>query len=90
MSKIKTQIGEIAYNPALESFEALVTFHSDLGQVRVAACFDAPLTAEFDEVSDGLLRDALEGVMRSDQLRSRIEAAPARRPVTTLPERRAA
>jgi len=74
MSEVKTQIGEIAYNPVLETFEALVTFHSDLGRVRVAAHYDAPLTAEFDEVSDGLLRNALSGVAQPGQLRSRFAA----------------
>lgn len=76
MSEIKTQIGEIAYNPVLETFEALVTFHSDLGRVSVAASFDAPLSAEFDMVSDGLLRDALMGVTHAGRLRSRRIAAP--------------
>ena len=89
MSHIKTQIGEIAYNPALECFEALVTFHSEFGRFSVAASLDAPLSADFDTVSDGLLRDALDGLSRSGQLRSRL--APARpEPQFTDPPRHAA
>ena len=71
MSDIKTQIGEIAYNPATERFEALVTFHSPLGRFSIAASLDAPLTADFDMVSDGLLRDALLGVTQHGRLRAR-------------------
>ncbi|MBS0125729.1 hypothetical protein [Thetidibacter halocola] len=77
MAYIKTQIGEIAYNPALECFEALVTFHTAMGRFSVAASYDAPLTAEFDRVSDGLLRDALRNYAQTGTLRSRL--APARR-----------
>lgn len=83
MSRIKTQIGEVAYNPALACYQALVTFHSDFGHFSVAASYDAPLTADFDSVSDGLLRDALAGITRSGSLRSRFIAS---QPAPTSPE----
>ncbi|MDA7423682.1 hypothetical protein [Thalassococcus lentus] len=76
MSQIKTEIGEIAYNPALEAFEALVTFHTIAGPQRVASAFRATLNADFDVISDGLLRDALQNFTRSGALRSRVAVAP--------------
>ena len=72
MSQIKTEIGEIAYNPTTEAFEALVTFHTLAGPNRVAATLHASLNADFDTISDGLLRDALYNFTRSDALKSRI------------------
>ena len=76
MSHFKSQIGEIAYNPAFGVFEALVTFHTEAGPQRVAATFNAPLTAEFDHVSRGLLQDALRQRHRPDALKSRFSTAP--------------
>lgn len=75
MSDIKTQLGDVTYNAATERFEALVTFHTPLGRFSIAASHGAPLSAAFDEIADGLLRDALTGFTRSDRLRSRL--APA-------------
>ena len=59
MSFIKTQIGKITYNPAREAFEALVSFHEGVTLTRVPASFRAPLTAEFDTISNGLFQSAL-------------------------------
>ena len=70
MPDIKTQIGEITYNCAEECFEALVTFHTTYGPHRVASRFEAPLTAEFEELSDGLLQNALASFARPDRLQS--------------------
>ena len=41
MNELKTQIGEVRYNAAEQCFEALVTFHTDAGRVRVVADFPA-------------------------------------------------
>ncbi len=83
MADIRTQIGDIAYNPATQRFEALVVFHTGLGRFSIAATHDAPLTAGFDEISDVLLRDALAGLTQAGRLRARLvpaqpvaEAAP--------------
>ena len=81
MSRTKTQIGQITYNPADESFEALVTFHGETGTRRVPASFRAPLTAEFDTVSRGLLIAAKARLNRPGQMKSRIEKAPAQAPI---------
>lgn len=70
MPDIKTQISEITYNCAEECFEALVTFHTSYGPHRVAARCDAPLTAEFEDLSDGLLQDALASFAQPDRLQS--------------------
>ncbi|MBV2359164.1 hypothetical protein KUH32_05235 [Thalassococcus sp. CAU 1522] len=72
MSDIKTQIGEIAYNPSGACFEALVTFHAPLGRFSVAASHEAPLSAEFDAISDGLLRDALAALNAPGRLGARV------------------
>ena len=77
MADIRTQIGEIAYNPASERFEALVTFHSSLGRLSVAASVAAPLTADFDTVTDGLLRDALTGFSQPQRLRAQVAPVPS-------------
>ncbi|WP_121634040.1 hypothetical protein [Tropicibacter alexandrii] len=80
MPDIKTQIGEITYNCAEGCFEALVTFHTTQGPHRVAARCNAPLTAEFDELSDGLLTDALTRFARPDALQSWLRAEDAELP----------
>ena len=41
MTESQTQIGDMRYNAAEQRFEALVTFHTDAGRVRVASSFDA-------------------------------------------------
>lgn len=86
MSQIKTELGEIAYNPASESFEALVIFHTIAGPQRVAASFRAALSAEFETISDGLLRDALNNFARSGALKSRLRMVPEK-PQTPSGER---
>lgn len=90
MSQIKTQIGEIAYNPALPGFEALVTFHTSEGPHSVAAQFAAPLGADFDIISDGLLVDALGRIGRPGALQSRIDDAVAETPAPVFHEPRKA
>lgn len=80
MSRSKTEIGEVRYNPAEQSFEALVTFHGTTGTRRIPTSFCAPLTAEFDVVSKGLLKAAMARINRSDQMKSRLEKAPAPMP----------
>ncbi len=73
MSFIKSQIGEIAYNPAREAFEALVSFHTSDAQIRVPASFSAPLTAEFATISNGLFQDALRKRATGGAMQSQIE-----------------
>ena len=83
MSFVKTQIGEISYNPVLEAFEAMVCFHSHAGTLRVPAHFHAPLTADFTRISNGLLQDALrqrasENAMRSHRPVAEFSREPLR------------
>lgn len=76
MSRSKTEIGEIRYNPSDQSFEALVTFHGTTGTRRIPASFRAPLTAEFDFISKGLYQAAMARINRPGQMKSRLEQAP--------------
>lgn len=71
MDEIKTQIGEVRYNAAAQCFEALVTFHTPSGRVRVAAQFDAPMCTEFETASRGLWQAALDQLDRPGALQSR-------------------
>ncbi|WGW04158.1 hypothetical protein [Tropicibacter oceani] len=80
MSRNKTEIGEIRYNPAEQCFEALVTFHGTTGTRRIPASFRAPLEAEFDAISKGLLQAAMARINRPDQMKSRLEKLPAPAP----------
>ena len=67
MTRLRTEIGKIIYNPVAERFEALVTFHDAGGPRRVAASFAAPITADFDRVANGLWQDALRGCALADK-----------------------
>ncbi|MCT4608910.1 MAG: hypothetical protein N4A70_06850 [Pelagimonas sp.] len=76
MGKLKTQISAVRYNAAESRFEALVTFHGDFGRHSVPASSAAPLTAEFDQITDDLLRDALAQLSQPGTLSAHL-ATPA-------------
>ncbi|MBN7784344.1 hypothetical protein JYP51_05395 [Ponticoccus gilvus] len=73
------RIDEIRYNAAEECFEALVTLNTIEGAMRIASAYPAPVTAEFEEVSNGLLRNALRNRTAPEALRSRAPSTPPRR-----------
>lgn len=75
MYDIKTQIGDVRYNASEQCFEALVTFHTPTGRVRVAASFAAPMSTEFETASRGLWQSALDGLDRPGALQSRVSEA---------------
>ncbi|MFW2544115.1 hypothetical protein ACN2XU_15885 [Primorskyibacter sp. 2E107] len=77
MSRSKTEIGEIRYNAVEQCFEALVTFHGTTGTRRVPSSFHAPLDTEFETVGKALLQTAMTRINRPEQIRSRLEKAPA-------------
>lgn len=74
MQTSRTQIGDVTYNAATQSFEALVTFHTESGRVRVAAEFQAPLSEDFETVAEGLWRDALDRRVDPLALHARLDA----------------
>ena len=74
MRSMKTQIGDVTYNAATQSFEALVTFYTDAGRIRVAARHPAPLDADFARVTDALWHNAMKSLDRPDALQARLQA----------------
>ncbi|WP_425101622.1 hypothetical protein [Tropicibacter sp. S64] len=76
MSRSKTELGEIRYNPAEQCFEALVTFHGTTGTRRVPSSFYAPLDTDFEVVSRALHQAAMSRINRPDSIKSRLEKAP--------------
>ncbi len=76
MTSGHAQIGNLTYNAATARHEALVTFHTEDGRLRVAASTDAPLDAEADDVRRMLISDALRGQREPDRLRSRLKSTP--------------
>lgn len=73
------RIDEIRYNAAEECFEALVTLNTREGAMRIASTYSAPLTAEFEEVSNGLLASALRAEAAPGTMKSRAPSMPFRR-----------
>ncbi|KMK65297.1 hypothetical protein [Puniceibacterium sp. IMCC21224] len=74
MDKNKTQIGSVSYNAATQSFEALVTFHTDQGRVRVASQYPAPLATDFSVAANGLWNEALRRIDLPGSLRARLQS----------------
>ena len=72
MTESQTQIGDMRYNAAEQRFEALVTFHTDAGRVRVASSFDAPVTTQPDAAERVLLARALAALDQPGTLQSRM------------------
>lgn len=70
----KTQIDNVTYDASIQSFQALVTFHTAQGRVRVATTFEAPLNTEFDAACDGLWKAARKMLDQPDALQSRLHA----------------
>lgn len=85
MAELKTQISGVRYNAAEEQFEALVTFHGDFGRHSIAATSRAPLTAEFEQITDELLRDALRHLNDPSALQAHVAQAPFRSLSPSLP-----
>lgn len=55
----RIQIGEVAYNAATRSFEALVTVHDGVTVRRYPCAIDGPITLSFEDASRGLSNQAL-------------------------------
>lgn len=74
MQTSRTQIGDVSYNAASQSFQALVSFHTQGGRVRVAAEFESPVSEDFEVVTEGLWQDALRRRNDPHALHARLEA----------------
>ena len=70
MSSIKTRIGEIRYNPTEERFEALVSLFFEDFIVKIAADVPALVTADFDQISNGLMDDAMAKLLSPSSMKS--------------------
>ncbi|MBE9637625.1 hypothetical protein [Salipiger mangrovisoli] len=79
MTEMRTQIGEMRYNAAEEQFEALVTFHSDAGRVRLASTFKAPVTTPPEVAERVLMSRALGLLDREGTLQARTAPLPSER-----------
>ncbi len=88
MQTSRTQIGDVTYNAANQCFQALVTFHTQGGRVRVAAEFESSLGEDFEVVTEGLWQDALRRRDDPHAMHARLEAHRAithRKAQRTLP-----
>lgn len=63
---------DIRYNPAEQTFQALVTLPGPTGVWLVAASYHAPLATPDDLVRAGLMRAALNALATPGALRSRM------------------
>lgn len=79
MCESTSRIEQVRYNAAEQCFEALVTLHTDTGAVRVASRYAAPLSAEYEDVTEKLHEDALRKRDADGALKSRISDAPSHR-----------
>ncbi|MGY9047815.1 hypothetical protein P775_20575 [Puniceibacterium antarcticum] len=75
MQTSRTQIGDVTYNAATQSYEALVTFHTQAGRVSVAAAFPASLAEEPDVIGEGLWQDALSRRSDPNTLHARLASS---------------
>lgn len=53
------QIGDVAYNPVEQCFDALVTFHLDQRCIQIASSYYAPINSDIELISKGLTRVAM-------------------------------
>ncbi len=74
MQTSRTQIGEISYNAGTQSFEALVTFHTAEGRLRVPATFMSPLADDHETVAEALLQNALIKCQDPKALTARLQS----------------
>ncbi|MDO6586207.1 hypothetical protein Q4543_11845 [Salipiger sp. 1_MG-2023] len=72
MASSHPHIGNLVYNAAEARFEALVTFHTDEGRIRIPSSSDAPLDASPEHVRKQLISDALIGRSDPGRVRSRV------------------
>lgn len=77
------RIHDVRYNAVEQCFEALVTLHTPAGRVNVASEFAAPMTADFEAASRGLLNNALIALSDATALKSRLMRRPALPPRST-------
>lgn len=80
MTQSQAQIGNLTYNAADECYEALVTFHTDEGRIRVACTHSSPLDADPVDVERALISDALIGQDSPNRLRARLKPRLSERP----------
>ena len=57
---VQVQIGDVAYNPVEQCFDALVTFHLDQPCIRIASSYYAPINSDVELVNKGLTRVAMK------------------------------
>jgi hypothetical protein len=70
-SNTDATLHSMAYNPASNCFEALAVFHTENGDVRVAASLNAPVATDPEIACVGLLADARRAKAAPTALRSR-------------------
>ena len=88
MQTSRPQIGDVTYNAATQSFEALVTFDTPTGRIRVAASVPGQIAQDPETMTDALRHDALERKSEPSALHARLEGADAPRRRAAYPPRR--
>lgn len=59
MTKIQTQITQVAYNAGSQCFEALVTVGTGDKATKYPCMIEAPITMSFERAAEGLVKQAL-------------------------------
>lgn len=77
MSNYKTEVQNIAYNAATQSFEAIVVFHEEGDVIKYPCSLAFPVDAEFEDVTKGLVSVAKS--QRASGRRNLISRAPMQR-----------
>lgn len=91
MIQSSAQVGNLTYNAAENSFQALVTFHTDEGRLRVASSYPATLDTDEATVERGLIADAMRtrksGIGLLSRTLSRKQPEATREPQMPPPNR---
>lgn len=75
MQNIRTEIGDVIYNPVEQSFEAKVTVHEGSRITSYPCAINAPITMSFPRAARGLVKQALRRHGKPSALRSILQSA---------------
>lgn len=64
------RVSNIQYNPAEGAFTAMVEFCVNDATLRICARVAAPITATTAQITEGVIRDAQQGLRRKGHLKS--------------------
>ena len=70
------ELSNVVYNPANQSFEALVTIHQGTTSRKIACAIDAPISMTFEDAASGLSTHAMRRFYSDNGLSSHFIAGP--------------